>query len=270
MTQRIVSACVGFCILGLILFLGNNLCIALALLVLSMIGLRELYKSFNASDFEVGRVYRYISYMFTCSLYLPTVIGYKGLMFVFFLLYSFLIIAYGVLNYNSYTIKNIAITTLSMLYVPLLFWVIYNIFISNTLKVYFVYILLIAFATDTFAYFSGVFVGKRKIAPILSPNKTLEGCIGGTLGCLVLVLAYAFLVMSFDFNVINLIKLTIFSLGGSFVAQIGDLFASSIKRHNSIKDYGKLMPGHGGVLDRFDSVLFVAPYVYMFAILFLI
>ncbi len=118
---------------------------------------------------------------------------------------------------------------------------------------------LAAWLTDTFAYFTGVLIGKHHIAPRISPKKTLEGCIGGTVLCTAASLALipiARSVWNIEPEIPNLLIIVFVS---SVISQFGDLSMSYIKRGVGIKDYGKLMPGHGGVLDRFDSVLFSAP-----------
>ena len=121
---------------------------------------------------------------------------------------------------------------------------------------------LVAFLTDTFAYFTGYLFGKHKLIPKVSPKKTVEGSIGGIIGSTVGCIIFGYL-----FN-LDMTAMVIIGSIGSIVAQFGDLFASSIKRYVGIKDYGKLIPGHGGVLDRFDSVILVAPFVYYAIIIF--
>ena len=120
-------------------------------------------------------------------------------------------------------------------------------------------IFIIAWATDTFAYFTGYFLGKNKLCPTISPKKTVEGAIGGIIGSTV-----SCIVFSMYFIEANLIYVALLGSIGSVIAQMGDLFASKIKRYIGIKDFGNIMPGHGGILDRFDSIIFVAPIVYYF------
>ncbi|MDO4743666.1 MAG: phosphatidate cytidylyltransferase [bacterium] len=121
-------------------------------------------------------------------------------------------------------------------------------------------VLCFAWASDTGAYFVGVFFGKHKLAPSLSPKKTIEGCFGGIIGSGVVSLIIGLIFNSFSNEYrINFVLLIIFAMIFSVVGMIGDLFASYIKRSCGIKDYGNIMPGHGGVLDRFDSILFIAP-----------
>lgn len=118
-------------------------------------------------------------------------------------------------------------------------------------------IFIIAWSTDTFAYFIGLLFGKNKLAPIISPKKTIEGAIGGIAGCAVSTFVFSIIFIPEMANISIL-----FGIFGSIISQLGDLNASMIKRNNEIKDFGNIIPGHGGILDRFDSILFTAPYVY--------
>ena len=125
-------------------------------------------------------------------------------------------------------------------------------------------IVLTAFGTDIMAYFAGVFLGKHKLCPKISPKKTIEGSIGGILGSVILCGLFSWI-----FIPRLLVHCLIIGLLGGVVSQFGDLTASIFKRKMGIKDYGNLIPGHGGILDRFDSVLFTAPMVYYYIILIL-
>ena len=118
--------------------------------------------------------------------------------------------------------------------------------------------------TDTCAYFSGVFFGRHKLCPVISPKKTIEGSVGGALGTIIVFAVYGMVVSNTAGIEVNILHIMILGLLCGIVSQIGDLSASVIKREHGIKDYGNIMPGHGGVLDRFDSVLFVAPVVYVY------
>ncbi len=119
----------------------------------------------------------------------------------------------------------------------------------------FLYLLSISVMTDTFALFTGMMFGKHKLAPLISPNKTIEGAIGGSLfGTVAGSLIYIFLIKDYQ-NIFLLILLTLFL---SIIGQLGDLVKSSIKRNAGIKDFSNLIPGHGGILDRFDSIIFIS------------
>ncbi len=123
-------------------------------------------------------------------------------------------------------------------------------------------VVLTAFGTDIMAYFSGFLFGKHKLCPKISPKKTIEGSIGGTLGSVVLSGLFGYF-----FAPEILVHCLIIGVLGGIVSQFGDLTASIFKRKMGIKDYGNLIPGHGGILDRFDSVLFTGPMVYYYIVL---
>lgn len=151
--------------------------------------------------------------------------------------------------------------------------VVFTIFLSTLIlikKEYSAFAVLLPFAfawlTDSGAYFAGRFFGKHKLAPNLSPKKTVEGSMGGVLACVVFSCIYVLILnKAWNFTLFignNYIKMIIVSAVASIISQLGDLAASAIKRDYEIKDFGKILPGHGGIMDRFDSVVFVAPFVY--------
>ncbi len=124
-------------------------------------------------------------------------------------------------------------------------------------------VLIATWATDSGAYFIGSYFGKRKLAVKISPNKTIEGAVGGIIFSILTVVIFTVLISTFNFHWI------IYGLLVSIIAMAGDLFESSIKRDMGVKDSGALIPGHGGILDRFDSLLFAVPFTYYYLSLFL-
>ncbi len=127
---------------------------------------------------------------------------------------------------------------------------------------YLVLIFLLAWIPDTGAYFCGSLFGKHKMAPVISPKKTIEGAVGGLLVCIGVSYLYAWIV-SLTGATVNYWIVAVYALLGTLISILGDLTASLIKRYYNIKDYGNLIPGHGGIMDRFDSIWFVAPFVYL-------
>lgn len=121
---------------------------------------------------------------------------------------------------------------------------------------------------DTCAYLTGICIGKHKLAPILSPKKSIEGAVGGIMGSAIVGALYGYFIVE---SVVVEQSITwifvVISAVGAVISQVGDLAASAIKRNQEIKDYGKLIPGHGGVMDRFDSVIFTAPMIYFLTLL---
>ena len=128
--------------------------------------------------------------------------------------------------------------------------------------------LLAAWGSDTCALFAGMAFGKHKLAPVISPKKTVEGAIGGVVGAAVLTVIYGAAVSAFTNLTLSVPLCLAAGILGAVLGQIGDLSFSIVKRKSGIKDYGKIFPGHGGVLDRFDSVIFVAPLVELLLHLF--
>ncbi|MCL1952803.1 MAG: phosphatidate cytidylyltransferase [Oscillospiraceae bacterium] len=121
-----------------------------------------------------------------------------------------------------------------------------------------------AWVTDIFALFVGVKFGRHKLAPHISPKKTVEGAVGGLVGCVLMNLGFALLFNRFflEQHKINLLGVALLSLAAGVVSMMGDLAASVLKRNHGVKDFGKIFPGHGGVMDRFDSLVLVTPFVY--------
>ena len=129
------------------------------------------------------------------------------------------------------------------------------------------YAIFAAWGTDVFAYIVGKCIGKHKFSKV-SPKKTIEGCIGGTVGAVILMLIYTYVANNFWGTNYSYLFITEIGILLSLIGQIGDFAASSIKRFVDIKDYSHLIPGHGGMLDRIDSLIFLAPFAYsLFTIL---
>ena len=130
-------------------------------------------------------------------------------------------------------------------------------------------IFLCSWGSDTLAYCTGMLFGKHKMTPKLSPKKTWEGAIGGVVGAALLTALFAWIFREpMHLTTVKIIILAVIGAAGAVISMIGDLAASAIKRNYDIKDYGKLIPGHGGILDRFDSVIFTAPIIFYLALFF--
>ena len=258
MKTRIIAGLLLVPLLILIILGGTPLYIGEAIMV--SMALHEFYKAFEEKD--IKPLY-YIGYSFAIYLLiknhfkLPVTYTYT----VVFVLFIVSIIPILKVKRN---ILDIIVTFFGIFYIAVLLdFIILTMddFAKGSIYVWLIFI--IAFATDTFAYFAGCLFGNHKLIPKVSPKKTIEGSVGGTLGSTLICLGFAYF-FNLDLKVIGFL-----GLFGSIIAQFGDLFASSIKRYVGIKDYGKLIPGHGGILDRFDSVILVAPFVYSVINLFI-
>lgn len=175
-----------------------------------------------------------------------------------------------VVCFPKYRSEQIMANVFNFLYAPVMLSFIYLTREQEAGK-YIVWLILISsWGSDTCAYVVGMLIGKKKIFPVLSPKKSLEGCIGGVVGAGLIAALYAIFVVENVFPDKRVtIVITVICMVGAVMSQVGDLAASAIKRNHEIKDYGKLIPGHGGIMDRFDSVIVTAPMIYFLTVLFL-
>ncbi|GFP76209.1 phosphatidate cytidylyltransferase [Clostridium fungisolvens] len=261
--QRIISSFIGLPILIGILLSKNLILLNVALLLIITIGLNEFYKSFKGFSINyklIGMGFSVLYYIFV----LPKLSSNLGL---FISLFSIFLVFYSVLFYSKQNAKNIAITFIGFFYVTFMFSFILQIVRLNDygdILVWFVFI--IAWSADTFAYAIGKTFGKNKLTPELSPNKSIEGFVGGVIGATLMSCLYGIIILKFTgFHEYNFVYFClVMGVIGSVISQCGDLIASLIKRFNEIKDFGNIIPGHGGILDRFDSIILAAPFVYYF------
>lgn len=175
-----------------------------------------------------------------------------------------------VVCFPKYRSEQIMANVFNFLYAPVMLSFIYLTREQDAGK-YIVWLILISsWGCDTCAYVVGMLIGKKKIFPVLSPKKSLEGCIGGVVGAGLIAALYAIFAVENVFPDKRVtIVITVICMVGAVMSQVGDLAASAIKRNHEIKDYGKLIPGHGGIMDRFDSVIVTAPMIYFLTVLFL-
>lgn len=173
-----------------------------------------------------------------------------------------------VVTFPKYNAAQVVAAVFSFLYAPLMLSFVYLTRMGPQ-GIYLVWLILISsWGCDTCAYVVGMLIGKKKIFPVLSPKKSLEGCIGGMLGAALIGGIYGYLVVEqvLPGQHVELVLAFICAMG-AVMSMVGDLAASAIKRNHDIKDYGTLIPGHGGIMDRFDSMVVTAPMVYLLALL---
>ncbi len=253
---RIVSALIGIPLLIFIITKGG-LILVFSVLLISLLGLKEFYNAFN--NIEIYPL-KSISYIFTIGLFLAFLSNNEELVQLNFYLIIILLLIINLFNQKNILIES-GITLIGYFYIAFSLFHIVLLSDKYTILIWFVFI--IAWSTDTFAYFSGYFFGSRKLMPSVSPKKTIEGSIGGIIGSIVSSYLYSYFMVP-EFIVHSIVL----GLIGSILSQFGDLIASKIKRYVKIKDFGNLMPGHGGVLDRFDSILIIAPFIYYYIFIF--
>lgn len=174
-------------------------------------------------------------------------------------LYMFLLFIVAVFGRRSIAFADIASSFMMTFYIVLAFVAIPLLRFGKNGQYYYLLCFIGPWITDIFAYFTGVFFGRHKLIPEISPKKTVEGCLGGVVFCALSYVIFGFAVGALTGLSPNYLMLAVVGVSVSFISQIGDLVASLIKREHNVKDYGNIFPGHGGVLDRFDSFIAAAP-----------
>ncbi len=260
---RLLSGIILLTIAITMVVLGGNVLFAV-LFVISLIGMMELYRIVNINKSFPGILGYAAGISFYLLLYFK-LDEYQLMLFIFFLM--FLMFAY-VFGFPKFTTEQVAISFFGLFYVSIMLSYIYQVRMLEDSAVLVWLIFIGAWGSDTCAYCVGVLFGKHKVAPKLSPKKSIEGCIGGVVGASLIGLIYGTVFLKSIHGVDNpQLVFTIIGAASSIISQIGDLAASAIKRNHDIKDYGTLIPGHGGILDRFDSIIFTAPIVYYLAVM---
>lgn len=248
--------------IALLTIISGGYVLFFTLLGVSVIGMQELYKvmKVRTDKFNLLEIAGYASAMIYYSAMLLDFERY-GMMAVIFSL--ILIMFVYVFSYPAYHAEQIMAVYFGIVYVAVMLSFIY---LTRNLPdgQFLVWLIfLCSWGCDTCAYCVGVLIGKHKMAPVLSPKKSIEGAVGGVVGAGFLGLAYAAATGG------EKLEYLIICAVGALISMVGDLAASAIKRNQGIKDYGKLIPGHGGILDRFDSVIFTAPVIYFLSIVIL-
>lgn len=260
--KRVLSTLLGLPLVVLVLALGNEYVIDIFFAVVAII---SMYEYFNAIKEKANPV-KWLGYLSAISIAFIHLIPNFNITYIAIFLPAIVVLLFveSLFTNMKYNITDIALTLFGICYITLFIMCIPLISGSLSSKIYLWYIIIASWGTDVFAYLIGkvLKLGKHKFSKI-SPNKTIEGCIGGTIGALVISLVYTYIcnrIFSADISYIAFGGLTILL---SIIGQIGDFSASSIKRYAGVKDFGDLIPGHGGMLDRIDSVIFIAPFAYL-------
>lgn len=259
MKQRALGAALILAIFLPLLWIGNEW-FAFFITIIGILGFKELWDGRfkkKSKNNQIPWVLKLLSY--GCLIFLilnnwssnefQIILDYRILSLFLIVFFIPIII---LCDEKKYNLEDAMYTLGSVIFLGLSFNLI--ILTRNYSLEYILYLFLITTMTDSFALFIGKLIGKHKLAEQISPNKTIEGLIGGTVMGVFIAGAYYLTVINPEIEIINLlIATTTLSLMG----QLGDLVFSSIKRHYDIKDFSKLIPGHGGILDRFDSIIFV-------------
>lgn len=273
MTTRIISGLIGLAIL-IFVVCSHQILLGIGIFICAVIGINEFYNSVLNLGYRPVKPLGYIACFPILLIGLNGVLNkldtymelFKSVHYFSMAIFICILILFAniIFHHKTFNPIDISLTIFGMLYVPFL---LSFVVLTRNLDygLYYIWFIFIgAWGTDTFAYFTGVFFGKKKLMPSISPKKTLEGSVGGIAGCIIVTVLYGIIINNYIDNHIIQSHLVIIGALNGIVAQIGDLGASAVKRYVNIKDFGSIIPGHGGILDRFDSILFIAPVVYFY------
>ncbi len=263
-TTRLISGIVLVILAVLVVGAGGNLLFAVTALI-SMIGLFELYRVLKIEKTSLAA----IGYGAAVYYYVLLWMGWEKYVTLMAIGALMLLMAVYVFTFPKYKTEQVTAAFFGVFYVAMMLSYLYQVRRMPDGK-YLVWLIFISsWGCDTCAYCVGMLIGKHKMAPVVSPKKSVEGAVGGVAGSAVLGLLYAKVLGGNMAEVGNpMLACALACAIAAVISQVGDLAASAIKRNHDVKDYGHLIPGHGGILDRFDSMIFTAPAIY-FAITFL-
>lgn len=260
--KRILTTLIGIPIVGAILFLGNKYVIDFILMAIAIICMYEYFTVIS----KVAHPIKWVGYISTTIVALIAFLSVQTItqivLFAIPILILVMFLKVIITNMKT-TFKDVAYTFLGICYV--IFFIMFLSLIRGLDNGKFLigFVILIAWSTDIFAYLIGKHFGKHYFSKV-SPKKTIEGCVSGIIGAVIVSIVYTLIVNKvYHTGIDNYLMVGIISLVLSIISQIGDFVASSIKRFADIKDYGDLLPGHGGMLDRIDSLIFIAPFAYL-------
>ncbi len=249
--------------IALLVIITGNYVLFFTMLAISLIGMRELYKAMGVHKDSFG-ILEGAGYAAALLYYGSLLLDFEKYGMMALILAMILILFVYVFQYPKYQAEQIMAAYFGLVYVAVMLSFIY---LTRMLPngQYLVWLtFLCSWGCDTCAYCVGMLIGKHKMSPVLSPKKSVEGAIGGVVGAALLGGIYAWATKG------QVVEYGIICVCGALISMIGDLAASAIKRNKGIKDYGTLIPGHGGILDRFDSVIITAPVIYFLSKLILI
>lgn len=264
MKSRLLVAAVGIPLILYVILWAPLEILKIVLALLSAIGGYELMKCVNAhSNWRWGT-----AIAVGLTVLFPTLLG-EDIVLPLLILYSMLFFAFAVFKGGEIRWQEMATAFFAITVFPYAFTAFLRLYDHGFHRSFLLLPLIFSFASDTGAFFAGLAFGKHKLAPKVSPKKTVEGAVGGLFGNAIGGVIFAWIMNSFFDQSINYVLIALLGAICSVVAQLGDLSFSLIKREFGIKDYGTLFLAHGGVLDRFDSVIFVAPILSILMISFI-
>ena len=265
--DRLLIGAIGGAVAVAVLLLGETV-LSCIVSVLALMALTEMFSALGF--FEKNIPLAVIGYaagvgILALNLLIGIPLGYfvlTSLLFGLMTAFVLVLFVYMVLSHKKTTFADVTMCMFTTFYITAFFSFLTLIRCENNGELLIWVPIIIAWLSDTMAYTFGRLFGKHKLIPEVSPKKTVEGAIGGVLGGIVFMCVFGLICANFFDKNVNWLSIVILGGAGSVLSQFGDLAASWIKREHGVKDYGSILPGHGGIMDRFDSVLVVAPFVY--------
>ena len=271
MKQRIITACVGLCVLAVVLANFDTWALNLAVSVISLLAVWEVLHVIDSGS----RALTGIGLIFSVLIPFSRIEAVRVVLPI--IIYAFIVVLFSLLlaRHEQMHAEEVAMTVFICILIPLSLTTIIAIRDHRGIVqglYYTIFAPAAAWMADTGAYFAGLKFGKHKLSPKISPKKTVEGAIGGAITALVFTLLFSWVfsrgvteILGVPMQV-NYLRIALLSPALTAFSILGDLSASVLKRQYGVKDYGSIMPGHGGIMDRFDSVLFVLPAVFLLSV----
>ena len=259
--KRISTALIGFPLVALIFIVGNKYMISVVLSIIAILSMHEYLHAVSKKSNPV----KWISYLSCALISLLSLVPNKmysdvilfAILIILLLLFLQVIVTGMRTNFN-----DLVYTFMGIIYIVFFIGSMSMVRNLENGRILIWYVFIAGWATDIFAYGVGRRFGKHKFSSV-SPKKSIEGCIAGTIGAIVFSLIYTYFINLYTSVQYSYLYISIITLALSIIGQIGDFAASTIKRYVDIKDYSNLIPGHGGMLDRIDSLMFIAPFAYI-------
>ena len=268
--KRVLTAVIGLPLVLLGIIFGTPQIISFVIFLIAIICMNEYLNVIS----KICKPIKWVGYLSTIIVFIVSIVETSisekiiifGIPTILLILFLHIII-----TDMRITFKDVAYTLLGIIYVTGFITFLSLIVTSKNGKYLLGYTLITAWTTDIFAYIAGKYFGKHHFSKV-SPKKTIEGCIAGTIAALILGIVYSYILKVLeviDLNGAQYLYIGIVTLLLSIISQIGDFTASTIKRAADSKDYGNMLPGHGGMLDRIDSLIFISPFIYMLSLIFI-
>ena len=259
--KRLSSALIGFPLVVLIFIIGNKYLISAGLAIIAILSMHEYLQAVSKKSNPI----KWISYLSCAFISLISFVPqeqYGNVIFAAIPILLIVLFLQVIVTGMKTNFNDLVYTFMGIIYIVFFIGSMAMIRGLDNGKILIWYVFWAGWATDVFAYAIGRRFGKHKFSEV-SPKKSIEGCVAGTIGAIIVSIIYTYFINQYTSLEYSYIYISLIALALSLVGQVGDFAASSIKRYVEIKDYSNLIPGHGGMLDRIDSIMFIAPFAYM-------